>query len=56
MPQSLYPSDIEIIIGEDPPRQLLEEPDGWTSSIEFLNHPVTDAPVKDKPVGGGKDG
>ena len=40
MPKSLYPSNVEIIIGEDPPRQLLEEPEGWTSCIEFVNHPL----------------
>ena len=39
--RSLYPSNVEITIGEDPPRQLLEEPEGWTSCIEFVNHPVT---------------
>ena len=38
--KSFYPSDVEITIGEELPKQLLEEPEGWTTSIEFLNHPL----------------
>tara|TARA_B100000683_G_C12316364_1_gene484567 strand:- start:154 stop:366 length:213 start_codon:yes stop_codon:yes gene_type:complete len=36
---NLYPSDVEITIGEKLPKKLLEEPEDWTTTVDFVGHP-----------------